>query len=621
MRRFADLVPALVSFGLVAGCLTGCSKRQESAPPARTQGGQVETKDLRANAEKGDARAQAELGWNYRQGLEVTADDREAVKWLQKAAGQGWTNALYLLGEIYGDANSPLHDPKQSFQLTKRAAAAGDISAQVTLGFKYLEGLGVATNSDEGLRWIRTGISAMEDAVAKAMARTNARFEAVARQVEINLCACRLGEHYAEGRVLPRDLTQAVYWFEKAKDAPRAQQQLGWLHLTQTKNYSEAAKWLGRAAEAGNARAQENLAGLYYQGLGVAQDYGEAFKWFRLAAQAGEAPAERMLGVFYQDGYSVAPDSAEAAKWYRSAAEQGDVLAQQRLGYHYLSGLGVSKDYVEGYKWASLAAAQGDEISRKNCDAARRLMTADQIAEAQRRSSAFVARKENEKSRDVFADLIPKYAGTGFFITDNGYLLTSAHVIERATRVEIFADGKAFPAKLVKADVTNDVALLKVNCTSTAVALVTSQGVKLGDFIFTIGFPRTIVQGTEPKLTQGEISSLAGASDDPRHFQISVPVQPGNSGGPLVDRSGSVIGLIKARFGGVATRKIADSLPQNVNYALKSSLITAFLQTVPEVPALLKPSRPANERPLAEIAEEIKQSTALVAVYCASGSF
>ena len=121
----------------------------------------------------------------------------------------------------------------------------------------------------------------------------------------------------------------------------------------------------------------------------------------------------------------------------------------------------------------------------------------------------------------------------------------------------------------MKVNAANDVALLKVNGTCNAVPLVASGGVKLGDSIFTIGFPNTIVQGTEPKLTKGEVSSLAGIQDDPRHFQISAPVQTGNSGGPLVDRFGNVIGIVATRLGDMATLKNTGSLPQNVNYALR----------------------------------------------------
>ena len=102
----------------------------------------------------------------------------------------GQTNAVPLVSLLSAEGAA-----ETSIADLKAKAEKGDISAQVVLGFKYVEGLGVATNSDEGLRLIARGISQMEDRVAKAMARTNARFEGVARQVDINICACRLGDN------------------------------------------------------------------------------------------------------------------------------------------------------------------------------------------------------------------------------------------------------------------------------------------------------------------------------------------------------------------------------------------------------------------------------------------
>src|SRR5439155_17880452 len=117
------------------------------------------------------------------------------------------------------------------------------------------------------------------------------------------------------------------------------------------------------------------------------------------------------------------------------------------------------------------------------------------------------------------------------------------------------------------------------------------------------GFPNTNRQGTEPRLTKGEISSMSGIQDDPRHFQISTPVQPGNSGGPLVDLSGNVVGMVTSRLADAATLQASGSLPQNVNYALKSSCIVAFLETLAEPSAKLKEPRPPRQRRFSEVAE------------------
>ena len=176
-------------------------------------------------------------------------------------------------------------------------------------------------------------------------------------------------------------------------------------------------------------------------------------------------------------------------------------------------------------------------------------------------------------------------------------------------------DAKSFPAQLVKADKFNDVALLKISGTYKALPLAVSRSVKLGDGVFTLGFPNTEIQGIEPKLTRGEISSLAGIQDDPRHFQASVAVQPGNSGGPLVNLSGEVVGIIEAKLNDLTALALTGSLPQNVNYALKSGFVTAFLETVPEVAAKLKAPRSAKPRPFTEVVEEIRPSVVLITVY------
>ncbi len=219
--------------------------------------------------------------------------------------------------------------------------------------------------------------------------------------------------------------------------------------------------------------------------------------------------------------------------------------------------------------------------------------------------------------------------GTTFFISGDSYFLTAAHVVAGATRIVVNHAGKRPRAHLIKADTANDLAVLKVPATLTveeaidpalsheykALPLAASRSVKLGDSIFTIGFPNANVQGTEPKLTKGEISSLSGIQDDPRHFQISAPIQPGNSGGPLVDLSGNVVGMVTSRLADVATFKATGSLPQNVNYALKSSFIVAFLETLAEPSAKLKEPRPPKERRFSEVVEEVKASVVLVTVY------
>ena len=129
-----------------------------------------------------------------------------------------------------------------------------------------------------------------------------------------------------------------------------------------------------------------------------------------------------------------------------------------------------------------------------------------------------------------------------------------------------------------------------------------------------VGFPNIGLQGFAPKLAKGEIAALSGAQDDPRYFQISVPLQPGNSGGGLVDERGNVVGVVSAKLSAAAALAASGSLPENVNYAVKSSLLLSFLESVPQVSARLRKPN-ASERKFEQVAREAQDAAALVLVY------
>jgi S1-C subfamily serine protease len=200
-------------------------------------------------------------------------------------------------------------------------------------------------------------------------------------------------------------------------------------------------------------------------------------------------------------------------------------------------------------------------------------------------------------------------SGSGFFVA-SGYLVTNHHVVKNARNVKVqTADGKIYPATVVRIDVTNDLALLSITGSYQALSISTAD-VQLGDSVFTIGFPDVQLQGTQPKYTAGTISGLSGLRDDPKDYQISVPVQPGNSGGPLVDKAGNVVGVIVARLDDFAALRSMGSLPQNVNYAVKGSLLRDFLTAGGEVDL----TQPASAIP-GSIVPSVQKSVALVLVY------
>ena len=157
--------------------------------------------------------------------------------------------------------------------------------------------------------------------------------------------------------------------------------------------------------------------------------------------------------------------------------------------------------------------------------------------------------------------------GSGFFITKDGYLVTNHHVIEGGRKFKILTSAGEMDAKLVRSDAETDLALLKVEQEVKGLVFSKNRKEKLGAEIFTIGFPRPGLQGFSPKVTKGIISGMEGFKGDAREYQIDATIQPGNSGGPLLDAHGDVVGVL------VATLKDG----QSVNYAIKKSYLLAFL--------------------------------------------
>jgi S1-C subfamily serine protease len=265
-----------------------------------------------------------------------------------------------------------------------------------------------------------------------------------------------------------------------------------------------------------------------------------------------------------------------------------------------------------------LAGAQGDEDAKKNMTLLEGLLTREQTAEGQKLARSFKPREIPSAGGDSSATGIlqtrPESSGSGFFIPEDGYLITNEHVAGNEAQVRLVTAAGLISAKVVKVDAANDLALLKAEGKFAALPVTTSRTVKLGGTVATVGFPNIGLQGFAPKFARGEIASLSGAQDDPRYFQISVPIQPGNSGGALVDERGNVVGVVSAKLSAKAALAASGALPENVNYAVKSSFLLGFLESVPEVSARLKQPNTA-ERKFVGVVKSAEQAAVLVLVY------
>jgi TPR repeat protein len=480
----------------------------------------------------------------------------------------------------------------------------------------------------------------------------------------------RLGFVYALGLGVEKNNTKADFWLRKAaeKGHPVAQFYIGLFHLDERleKNSTEAFKWTKKSAEAGCAPAQTLLGAFYSSGTGVSVDQVKAVEWYRKASEQEEPNGESFLGRALFGGDGVEQDFKEAVKWFKRSADKGNHYGQYGLGKCYLEGKGVVKNpeaavvwllksadqgdadaqtllgfcYLEyggelgggveeSYRWFLLASAQGhsgaiDEVSKLEDSA-----TAEQLKEGRRLAQQWEAAHNEKANRAEFnphepSETIEKKKvksrisiGTGFVINSTGFIVTNNHVIRGWERIRILTQQKeALPAKVVLVDEASDLVLLKVDRDFDAIPIHDSKLVRLGASVATIGFPNIVLQGVEPKLTRGDISALTGLQDNEMYFQISVPTQPGNSGGALIDERGNVVGVVTAQLDNDLTLKNTGAAPQNVNYAIKSSYLLALIG---KNPAVSKGLLPPNGKDIAfeDAVEKLKKAS--VIVFCDDG--
>ncbi|MCP4382037.1 MAG: trypsin-like serine protease [Hyphomicrobiales bacterium] len=166
-------------------------------------------------------------------------------------------------------------------------------------------------------------------------------------------------------------------------------------------------------------------------------------------------------------------------------------------------------------------------------------------------------------------------SGSGFVIDRRGHILTNAHVVEKCGFVRV---GSGQDAELVAFDETNDLALLVSQSTRTIEPLVfRSDPVRLGEQVIAAGYPLRGVLATSLNLTPGIVSSLSGPRNDIRSFQTSAVVQPGNSGGPMLDQSGKVLGVVVGKLDAALVLESEGYIPEGISFAIRHSIARSFL--------------------------------------------
>lgn len=202
--------------------------------------------------------------------------------------------------------------------------------------------------------------------------------------------------------------------------------------------------------------------------------------------------------------------------------------------------------------------------------------------------------------------------GTGFVISASGHIVTNHHVIDGCTG-DIHGNLTGEPVttlRLVSSDASNDLALLQGPAASfKEFARIRDRAIRSGDSVVAIGYPYHGLLTSDFTVTTGIVSSLSGILNDTRFLQISAAVQPGNSGGPLLDTSGQIVGMVAAKINALKFARATGNIPENINFAIKTGAIRDFLDNS-VVP--YQTAEPKGELKTAEIAGSARAYTLLI---------
>ena len=203
-------------------------------------------------------------------------------------------------------------------------------------------------------------------------------------------------------------------------------------------------------------------------------------------------------------------------------------------------------------------------------------------------------------------------SGTGFVVSANGHIVTNNHVISGCADIKGNLTGEAaITLRVVSSDANNDLALLQAPSTTAFkdFARIRDRSIRSGDSVVAIGFPYHGMLTSDFTVTTGIVSSLSGMRNDTRFLQISAPVQPGNSGGPLFDATGQIVGVVTGKVDALRIAVATGNIPENINFAIKTGVLRDFLDNS-VVP--YQTAEPKGELKTTDIAANARPYTMLI---------
>ena len=620
------------------------------------------------SALQGDSSGQYALGRHYVWGWGVELDYNKAFKWFNKSALQGDIDAESEIGWLYFWGNGVEKSYKQARSHWQKAADQGSAFDMDNIASLYFYGLGVEKNAVTADRWlVRAARKADEDdgLGQSIISSLENQTEDVEIKEILGAYSCyALGVYYRDGYVVEKDLDEASRWFKKSVRMGSEQAMEAFIALQppeRIKEFDYFGRYIGEVGDdlphgigSWMSPDQHRYYGDWMDGL--KHGYG-TYLWSGGSKHVGEYKNGESNG----QGIWTHPEGDKYVGDYKNGEKNGQGIytwadgkkfvgelqdGQSWDGISYLAsgdveGTWSNGKWCEGCKSASiqettasgffaLTIGSNPSSARVYVDNSYKGETKldiklkpgfyqvkvekvgyesfEQRIDLKRDMNLWAALGKMDRAGSDRASLRLQGTGTGFVVHED-YVVTADHVLEDCNAVSVRHGHKEIDSKIVARDSINDLGLIRLSQPIRDIAkLRGGKSIRKGDRVSNYGYPLYGELAESATITQGNINNLSGIGNDSRHIQLDAPSQPGNSGGPVLDSSGHVVGVISH----ILSKKYADKsghIAQNVNFAVKSYLVEGFLSSNN---VLFEKAESIEKYELPDIAEKAERFTVLV---------